>query len=168
MLPGIDAKGVAGTTVRCTCSWPAGSPRGPPGGGEVQVQATAEAVRELGIAARMWRPWEDDLDDCDLLHLFGTAPDHLPVIEAAHRRGVPVAPLDDRLYDLPSLWREPRGLARRLAGCGKFLLRGRLHDFPHGGESCTTPSICCCPIHRPKPGSCGHILPCRASGFTWC
>ena len=41
-----------------------------PGGGEIQMRATAEALRGLGIAARTWRPWEDNLADCDLLHLF--------------------------------------------------------------------------------------------------
>jgi glycosyltransferase involved in cell wall biosynthesis len=101
-----------------------------PGGGEVQMQATAEALRELGIAARMWRPWEDDLADCDLLHLFGSVPDHLSVIEAAQQRGVPVVLSTIAWYDLRSLWREPRGLARRLAGCGRFLLRAAVPRVP--------------------------------------
>src|SRR5262245_35909526 len=101
-----------------------------PGGGEVQMQATAEALRELGHDARMWRPWEDDLDDCDVLHLFGTLPEHLPVIETAHRRGVSVALSTIAWYDLGSLWREPRGLARRWAACGKFLLRRAAPRLP--------------------------------------
>ncbi len=101
-----------------------------PGGGEVQMQATSEALRRLGIAARMWRPWEDDLAQCDCLHLFGSVPDHLSVVETAHQRGVPVVLSPIAWYDLRSLWHEPRGLARRLAGCGKFLLRAAAPRIP--------------------------------------
>ncbi len=101
-----------------------------PGGGEVQMQATAEALRRVGVDARMWRPWEDDLAECDCLHLFGSVPDHLTVIEAARDRGVPVVLSPIAWYDLRSLWREPRGLARRLAGCGKFLVRAAAPRIP--------------------------------------
>src|SRR5262245_2779764 len=101
-----------------------------PGGGEVQMRATAEALRRLGVAARMWRPWEDDLSQCDCLHLFGSVPGHLSVIGAARQRGVPVVLSPIAWYDLRSLWHEPRSLARRLAGCGKFLLRAAVPRIP--------------------------------------
>jgi glycosyltransferase involved in cell wall biosynthesis len=101
-----------------------------PGGGEVQMHATAEALRHLGVVARMWRPWEDDLADWDCLHLFGSVPDHFAAIEAARQRGLPVVLSPIAWYDLRSLWHEPRGVARRLAGCGKFLLRAAAPRIP--------------------------------------
>jgi glycosyltransferase involved in cell wall biosynthesis len=97
-----------------------------PGGGEVQMAATIEALRSLGIDARTWRPWDDDLGQCDCLHLFGTVREHLPIVEAAQQRGVPVVLSPIAWYDLRSVWREPRRLPRRLAGCGRFLLRAAL------------------------------------------
>jgi glycosyltransferase involved in cell wall biosynthesis len=94
------------------------------------MSATVEALRQLGVDARMWRPWEDNLAGCDCLHLFGTVPDHLPIVETARQRGVPVVLSPIAWYDLQSLWREPRGLPRRLASCGKFLLRSALPKVP--------------------------------------
>jgi len=101
-----------------------------PGGGEVQMATTAGALRELGVSARMWRPWEDDLAQCDCLHLFGTAPGHFEVIDAAQRAGIPVVLSPIAWYDLRSLWHEPRPLPRRLAGCGKFVLRAMAPRMP--------------------------------------
>ncbi len=132
------------------------------------MQATAAALRRRGVAARMWRPWDDDLADCDCLHLFGSTPDHLNVIEAAHGRGVPVVLSPIAWYDLRSLWREPRSLARRLAGCGKFLLRAAAPPSPPGGGGSIRPSISCCPTHRPKRGSCRRISACRGNGLRSC
>jgi len=93
------------------------------GGGEVQMSALAKALGEVGVDARPWRPWEDRLDDCDCLHLFGSEPEHLGLIASAHRQGVPVALSTIAWFDLASCWREPWPLARRLAACGKYLAR---------------------------------------------
>ena len=94
-----------------------------PGGGELQMAALACALREAGVDARFWRPWEDRLAGIDCLHLFGSEPEHLPVALAARRAKIPVVLSTIAWFDLASCWREPWPLPRRLAACGKFALR---------------------------------------------
>lgn len=94
-----------------------------PGGGETQMQALARTLGEVGVEARFWRPWEDRLTDVDVLHLFGSEPEQLPVALAARRAKVPVVLSTIAWFDVASCWREPWPLARRLAACGKFAIR---------------------------------------------
>jgi glycosyltransferase involved in cell wall biosynthesis len=101
-----------------------------PGGGETQMKATAAALRELGVDARTWRPWEDDLADADCLHLFGSEPEHVAVAQAARRRGVPVVLSTIAWFDAAARWREPGPWHRRLAGCAKLWARAALPGMP--------------------------------------
>lgn len=101
-----------------------------PGGGEVQMQALARELVNLGVEARLWRPWEEPLATADCLHLFGSEPEHLPVVETARRLGLPVVLSPIAWFDLASCWREPWPLARRLAACGKFAARAALPALP--------------------------------------
>jgi len=103
---------------------------GAPGGGEVQMFALAQALRVMGLQARPWRPWEDDLCEVDCLHLFGSLPEHLPVVEAARRRGVPVVLSTIAWFAPACVWREPRPLIRRLAGCAALWARARWTGLP--------------------------------------
>ncbi len=124
-----------------------------PGGGETQLLATARALGELGVDARLWRPWEDKLAEADCLHLFGSAAEHLPLIEAAHNLGVPVALSTIAWFDLDSLRREPRSAPRRALACASSSPgRWRRVCLP-GVESCIRPPIYCCPIRKRKPGN---------------
>jgi glycosyltransferase involved in cell wall biosynthesis len=93
------------------------------GGGEVQMLATGRALQDLGLDARCWRPWEERLAGARLLHLFGSAPEHLPVVEAARRQRVPVALSTIAWFSLAGYWAEPRRLVRRLAGCAGLAAR---------------------------------------------
>jgi glycosyltransferase involved in cell wall biosynthesis len=93
------------------------------GGGEVQMLATAGALRELGLDARCWRPWEERLAGARLLHLFGSLPEHLAVAEAARRQGVPVVLSTIAWFGLAGYWAEPGPLARRLAACAGLAVR---------------------------------------------
>src|SRR5271154_1599568 len=62
-----------------------------PGGGEVQMQSTLRALTQAGVQAEFWRPWEQRLADADVLHLFGSEPEHRQTMAEARRQGVPVA-----------------------------------------------------------------------------
>ncbi|MEX0713026.1 MAG: glycosyltransferase family 4 protein [Pirellulales bacterium] len=100
-----------------------------PGGAETQLQALARALTGLGVEARPWRPWEEPLQ-ADCLHLVGSEPEHLDLVEAAHRRGMPVVLSSVAWFDLASCWREPWPLAGRLWSCGKFLARAAAPRLP--------------------------------------
>ncbi len=101
-----------------------------PGGGEVQMLATARALAAAGVDARLWRPWEDALEAADCLHLFGSEPEHLPLVEAARRKGVPVALSTIAWFALANCRREPRSLPGRLAASARFLARAAFPRLP--------------------------------------
>jgi glycosyltransferase involved in cell wall biosynthesis len=101
-----------------------------PGGGEVQMLALADALRLAGVAARLWRPWEDSFSGVDCLHLFGSLPEHLPLVEAARRHHLPVVLSPIAWFELANCWRESRPLAGRLAACARFMLRAACPRLP--------------------------------------
>jgi len=101
-----------------------------PGGGEIQMLATARALRAAGIDARLWRPWEERLAGAACLHLFGSVPEHGPLVEAARRQRVPVVLSTVAWFDLASYWRQPRGPLGRLAACARFLARAAWPRLP--------------------------------------
>jgi glycosyltransferase involved in cell wall biosynthesis len=101
-----------------------------PGGGEVQMLSLARALPEAGVAARLWRPWEDDLGQADCLHLFGSLREHLPLVAVARRRGLRVALSPITWFGLDCCWGEPRALGHRVASCARFLLRAACPAIP--------------------------------------
>jgi len=101
-----------------------------PGGGEIQMSSLARALPAAGVEARFWRPWEDALAEADCLHLFGSLPGHLPVIEAARRKEVPVALSTIAWFDWANCWRETGSVVRRSLKAGRFLLRALCPHMP--------------------------------------
>ena len=101
-----------------------------PGGGEVQMLALARTLQSLAVRARLWRPWEDRLAGADCLHLFGSLPEHLPVVVAARRHGVPAVLSTIAWFDLASYWRQPRPMLGRLIACAGFLARAACPRLP--------------------------------------
>jgi len=101
-----------------------------PGGGEVQMLALRRELHALGIDARLWRPWEDSLAEADGLHLFGSLPEHLPVVDAARRRGMPVVLSPIAWFALANCLREPRPILRRLAAATRFVGRAVCPRLP--------------------------------------
>jgi len=101
-----------------------------PGGGEIQMLCLAQSLREQGIAARPWRPWEDRLEEADCLHLFGSLPEHLKLATGARRRGLPVALSTIAWFELTNCWREGGPIAQRLANGARFLARAAMPRLP--------------------------------------
>lgn len=101
-----------------------------PGGGEVQLRSLASWLPGAGIDARLWRPWEDDWSQIDLLHLVGSAPEFVPLANAAGRAGKPVVLSPVTWFTCRDLWREPWSLGARLWACGKFLARAACPALP--------------------------------------
>jgi glycosyltransferase involved in cell wall biosynthesis len=101
-----------------------------PGGGEMQLRALARELPRLGVNARLWRPWEEGLSGIDCIHLLGSEPEHLRVVDAAKQRKIPVVLSPIAWFDLGSCWREPwPWIHRGLAGA-KFLARAALPGLP--------------------------------------
>jgi glycosyltransferase involved in cell wall biosynthesis len=94
------------------------------------MAALARALPSVGADARLWRPWEERLAEGDCLHLFGSVPEHLPLVQAARRQGAPVVLSTIAWFDLASYWREPRPLGKRLGVCARFLARAACPRVP--------------------------------------
>ena len=101
-----------------------------PGGGETQLTALAQTLPSVGVEARLWRPWEDALAEADCLHLLGSVPEHVDVVAAAQRCGVPVVLSTIAWFELSNVWREPRPLWSQLVAGGKFLARAAVPRLP--------------------------------------
>lgn len=101
-----------------------------PGGGEIQMFGTAQGLRDLGVSARLWRPWEESLTEAKCLHLFGSLPEHLPLIEAARRANLPVLLSTIAWFDWRSYWREPGSLLRRVRTVTGFAARATWPKLP--------------------------------------
>lgn len=92
------------------------------GGGEIQMDRTCRALGDIGVDARRWRPWEDRLEQGDLLHLFGSVREMLPVVESARRSGAAVCVSTVAWFSLHDPMRTG-GPIHRLAATSRFLLR---------------------------------------------
>lgn len=80
-----------------------------PGGGENQLVQTGRALEAIGVSARPFSPWIDNLADARLLHLFGMSREGIELARVARARGVPVALS-------PICWYEPRAIAALAEG----------------------------------------------------
>jgi len=60
------------------------------GGVQIQVQKTAQALRDEGVNVRLFNPWEDSLRDIDVCHIFVAAKETQPYASAANALGIPV------------------------------------------------------------------------------
>lgn len=100
------------------------------GGGEIQQVSTAHALRELGVDAGPWRPWEETLASGDVLHLFGSRPEFLPIVNAARAQGAKVALSTISWFDWKNILREPLSPARRAAAAIRYAARAVLPSLP--------------------------------------
>jgi len=101
-----------------------------PGGGETQLIKTAAALRELGLDARLWRPWEDHLRPGDWLHFFGSCPEFVPVAATARQQSVKVAVSTIAWFSASALWHEAATLRQGLARVTRFAVRAALPRIP--------------------------------------
>jgi glycosyltransferase involved in cell wall biosynthesis len=88
------------------------------------------ALPQAGIAARLWRPFEDSLADCRCLHLFGTAAEFLPVVESARRSGVKVLLSPESWQDGAERGPCPRGWLKKTAAWFAKAGRGGFSRIP--------------------------------------
>lgn len=100
------------------------------GGGEIQQASTAQALRELGVDAQPWRPWEESLAPGEVLHVFGSRPEFLPLVQAAQAQGAKVALSTIAWFDWKNSWREPGSFARRATATVRYAARAACPSLP--------------------------------------
>jgi glycosyltransferase involved in cell wall biosynthesis len=61
-----------------------------PGGGEILLLKTKEALEKKGVSIKLFNQWEDKLKDFDVLHVFGSVKDCLGLMQAAKNAKVKV------------------------------------------------------------------------------
>lgn len=101
-----------------------------PGGGEVQMQRTLAGLRAMGVDAQLWRPWEQSLREADVVHLFGSQPEHVELAASARRLNIPVVLSTVAWFDWRSLWHEPWSFTRRATAIGRYALRAAVPSWP--------------------------------------
>ncbi|MEW6407148.1 MAG: glycosyltransferase [Patescibacteria group bacterium] len=61
-----------------------------PGGGEVMLLKTKEALEKQGVYVKLFNQWEDKIKDYDILHIFGSVKDCLGLMESAKSFGIKI------------------------------------------------------------------------------
>ncbi|HOM16431.1 MAG TPA: glycosyltransferase family 4 protein [Thermoguttaceae bacterium] len=110
--------------------WMAGAPGVwvSPGGGEVQLTATAQALREQGLEVHLLSTPSEatrwaDVQRPNVLHLFGSHPTHWQWIRLARQVGAAVVLSPIGWFSLASYWQGGKHWPTKLLHSGKFLLR---------------------------------------------
>lgn len=85
-----------------------------PGGGEVQLLRTREALQRLGVRVDLFDLWRTSLGEYDILHLFGSIRDFLELARSAKAQGVPVVVSSIYWADLASMWRSHVGIREKM------------------------------------------------------
>lgn len=75
-----------------------------PGGGEVQLLKTKEYLERAGVSVKLFDTWTDKLRDFDILHVFGSVKDALPMMEEAKLAGIKVVLSTICWYSWKSAW----------------------------------------------------------------
>lgn len=60
------------------------------GGGEIQLLKTKEALEKKGVRIALFNQWQDQLQDYDILHVFGSVKDCLGLMRVAKQTGLKV------------------------------------------------------------------------------
>lgn len=95
-----------------------------PGGGEVQLIKTAEALEEKGLPIGLFNPWSDRFSDHRIIHFFGLHAEAEELARQAKMSGIGVVISPICWYDPIAQWKEAPGWIPGLTGITKwFLLR---------------------------------------------
>lgn len=90
-----------------------------PGGGEVQLLKTKEYLEKLGVSVKLFDTWHDKLRDFDILHVFGSVKEALPMMTLAHQAGIKIVLSTICWYNWRSAWETPGSWRARVAALGR-------------------------------------------------
>ena len=62
-----------------------------PGGGEIQLLKTKEALEKKDVEVKLFDQWKDRFEDFDILHVFGSVKDCVGLMETAKNKGTKIA-----------------------------------------------------------------------------
>lgn len=91
---------------------------------------TSQALRQSGVDAQPWQTSQPSLAGFDLLHLFGSAPEMLPLVRRAQQAAVPVVLSTIAWFSFGGYWRSAASWPGRIAAGGRFLLRKTWSGWP--------------------------------------
>lgn len=84
-----------------------------PGGGEIQLLKTKEYLEKEGMQVRLFDTWKDSVNHFDIIHVFGSVKDALPMMEIAHKEGVKTVLSTICWYNWQSAWHTHTDFKRR-------------------------------------------------------
>lgn len=84
-----------------------------PGGGEIQLSKTVDALREQDQTVMTFDPFEERIPDYDVFHAFSSHHDNLTTVSYAADNGIPTA--------VSTIYWEPMGYIRQQSGLRKYV-----------------------------------------------
>lgn len=84
-----------------------------PGGGEIMLIKTKEALEKKGVCVKLFNQWEDKIRDFDILHVFGSVKDCLGLMQAAKNLKLKVVISPIFWSTLQRSWYEYGSLSKR-------------------------------------------------------
>lgn len=101
-----------------------------PGGGEVQLLKTKQFIEREGVPIKLFDPWVDRLKDFDILHVFGSVKDCLPMIKTAKDVGIKVVLSTICWYSWKAAWGTYDSLFHRFGDVLRHTVKNVFPAFP--------------------------------------
>lgn len=101
------------------------------GGGEIQLLKTKEYLERQGIQIKLFNPWEDKLENYDILHLFGSVKDSLGFLKVAKEAGLKIC-LSPMFWTDIRRWRGEIGIRRKTEVFLRHVAKRFLPFLPSG------------------------------------
>ncbi|KJJ85234.1 group 1 glycosyl transferase [Candidatus Omnitrophus magneticus] len=103
-----------------------------PGGGEVQLIKTKEALEKQGVSVKLFDQWNDKLQDFDILHVFGSVKDCVGLMETARNLNVKVVLSPIFWSNFDRAFFESENVSRKAELTLRHLLKLLIPVFPSG------------------------------------
>ncbi len=100
------------------------------GGGEILLLKTKEHLEKLGVSVKLFDTWTDRLGDFDLLHVFGSVKDALPMMEEAKLAGIKIVLSTICWYSWKSAWGTYGSWVSRVAAVARHAAKVGLPFIP--------------------------------------
>ena len=101
-----------------------------PGGGEIQLLKTHEYLEKLGADVTLLDPWKDRLGSFDILHVFGSVKDCLPMMRVAKTQGTKVLLSTICWYSWKAAWGGNGAVREKILALGRHAAKTLFPAFP--------------------------------------